>query len=218
MKTVHIIPIGKRCDIVLESIKRSGKPIQKAYLIFSREDSCVNDVKKALKNFIELEVIRVENDVYNALIEILKVIKKEMSEGSKIYINLSDAPKELCLSGLISAQISKVGIYMALTSDGRIEDVIDLKVPPIKSIGEDKVTLIKVLEENGGEVESINKLIELMEGKIDDQKRYMAQRARMSYHLKGLEEDGLIEMRREGKNVRIRLTSLGKAFVIMLSD
>lgn len=214
MKTVHIIPIGKRCDIVLESIKRSGKPIQKAYLIFSREDSCVNDVKKALKNFIELEVIRVENDVYNALIEILKVIKKEMSEGSKIYINLSDAPKELCLSGLISAQISKVGIYMALTS----EDVIDLRVPPIKSIGEDKVTLIKVLEENGGEVESINKLIELMEGRIDDQKRYMAQRARMSYHLKGLEEDGLIEMRREGKNVRIRLTSLGKAFVIMLSD
>lgn len=218
MKTVHIIPLGKRCDIILESIKRSGKPIQKAYLIVSREDSCVEDIEKALKNFIEVEVVRVNDDVYDAAIEILKIIKKELKEGSEVYINLSDAPKELYISGLISAQISRTNVYMAVTSNGKVERVLDLKVPPIKSIGEDKVALIKVLEENGGEVESINKLIELMEGKIDDQKRYMAQRARMSYHLKGLEEDGLIEMKREGKNVRIRLTPLGKAFVIMLLD
>ena len=59
-------------------------------------------------------------------------------------------------------------------------------------------------------------MIELTEGKIEEHRKYMAQRARMSYHLKGLEEDGLIEMKREGKNVRIRLTPLGRAFAIML--
>ncbi len=216
MKTVHLIPLGKRCEIILDSVRMSGKPIQKSYLIVSRESSCLEEVENALKNFIEVEVVKVGNDVYEAAIEILKIIKKELDEGNDVYINLSDAPKELCIAGLISAQISKTKIYMAITSNGKVNSVIDLKVPPVKSIGEDKIALIKALEENGGEVESINRLIEIMEGKTDDQKRYMAQRARMSYHLKGLEEDGLIETKREGKNVRIRLTPLGKAYAIMI--
>ena len=91
-------------------------------------------------------------------------------------------------------------------------------IPPIKRISDDKLTIIKVLKEQGGEVESINKLIDLLEGKTNDQKRYMAQRARMSYHLKGLEDDGLVEMKREGKNVRIILTELGKAYALIADD
>jgi len=215
MKTVHIIPLGKRCNIILDSIKMSGKPIQKAYLIVSRDESCLSDVLEALKNFIDIDVVRIDGNIYDASIEMLKVIKRELEEGNDVYVNLSDAPKELCIAGLISAQISKAKIYLAVTSNGEVQEVIDLKVPPIKSIGDDKIALIKALEENGGEVESINKLIELVEGKTEDQKRYMAQRARMSYHLKGLEEDGLIEMKREGKNVRIRLTPLGKAYAMV---
>ncbi|ADB57099.1 HFX_2341 family transcriptional regulator domain-containing protein [Archaeoglobus profundus] len=216
MKTVHLIPLGKRCEIILESVRMSGKPIQKAYLIVSRDGNCLKEVENALKNFIEVEVVKLSNDVYEAAIELLKIIKRELDEGNDVYINLSDAPKELCIAGLISAQISRSKVYMAITSNGKVEKVIDLKVPPIKSLGEDKIALIKALEENGGEVESINRLIEIIEGKTDDQKKYMAQRARMSYHLKGLETDGLIEMKREGKNVRIRLTPLGKAYAIML--
>ncbi len=211
MKTVHIIPVDKRCDVVLESVKECGKPIQKAYLVFCDDKSCIKDVKNALKNFIEVEEVRVEREVYSALMEILKVIKREVGEGNSVYLNLSDAPRELCIAGVMSAQIANAGVYMAVSND-----VIELKVPPIKTIGEDKANLIRVIEENGGEVESINRLIELTEGKIEDHRKYMAQRARMSYHLKGLEEDGLIEMKREGKNVRIRLTPLGRAFAIML--
>ena len=40
----------------------------------------------------------------------------------------------------------------------------------------------------------------------------------MSYHLKGLEDDGLVEMKREGKNVRIILTELGKAYALIADD
>ncbi|WP_457550504.1 HFX_2341 family transcriptional regulator domain-containing protein [Archaeoglobus sp.] len=216
MKTVHLIPLGNRCEVVLDSVKMSGKPIQKAYLIVSREDNCLEDVVNALKNFIEVEVVKVSNDVYGASMELLKIIKRELDEGNEVYINISDAPRELCIASLISAQISRTKIYMAITSNGRVKRVIDLKVPPVKSVGDDKIVLIRALEENGGEVESINGLIEIVEGKINDPRRYMAQRARMSYHLKGLEEDGLIEMKREGKNVRIRLTPLGKAYAIMI--
>lgn len=92
---------------------------------------------------------------------------------------------------------------------------MEIPIPPLKKITDDKVDIIKVIESQGGQVESINKLIELIEGKITDQKKYMAQRARMSYHLKGLEEDGIVEMKREGKNIRIRLTELGRAYALM---
>ncbi|RLI82115.1 MAG: hypothetical protein DRP01_10260 [Archaeoglobales archaeon] len=209
MKIIHIVPLGTRCDLILESIRMSRKPVQKAYLIVG-EEVCLDRIVKALKDFVEVEVVRVDGGIYNSSIKMLEIIRKERDEGNEVYVNLSDASRDLCIAGLISAQISKSEVYMA--SDG---DVIDLKIPPIKSVGEDKVRLIKVLEENGGEVESINRLIELVEGKTEDQRKYMAQRARMSYHLKGLEEDGLIETRKEGKSVRIRLTPLGKAYAIM---
>jgi len=152
--------------------------------------------------------------VYSTLLEILKIIKAEKQEG-EVYITISDVTKELCIACLLSAQISRSKIYMAVTSNGKVERVVDLLIPPVKSIGEDKMIIIKTIDENGGDVESINKLIELIEGKTEDQKKYMAQRARMSYHLKGLEDDGLVEMQREGKNVRIKLTPLGRAYALM---
>ena len=58
MKTVHLIPLGNRCEIILDSVRMSGKPIQKAYLTVSREGNCLEDVKNALKNFIEIESLR----------------------------------------------------------------------------------------------------------------------------------------------------------------
>lgn len=211
MKTVHIIPLGRRCKVILNSIKMSGKPIQKAYLVVCEEEVCLEELMNALKNFIDVEVVRVDGEIYDAAMKVLKVVRDEIDNGNEVYFNLSDAPMELCIASLISAQISGTKIYLAKVN-GDVKEVLDLKVPPIKGIGEDKISLIKALEENGGEVESINRLIEIVEGKTEDQKKYMAQRARMSYHLKGLEEDGLIEMKREGKNVRIKLTPLGRAY------
>ena len=220
MKTVHIIPMGVKTSIILESVKMSGKPIQKAYLVLGKEKNesykCAEELENALGSFIETDRIYVDSkDLYSASLQILEVIKKEKQEGNDIYINISDVNKELCIACLISAQISKSKIYTAITTNESVEMVMDLLMPPIKTIGEDKMTIIKTIDERGGEVESINKLIEIIEGKTEDQKKYMAQRARMSYHLKGLEDDGLVVMTREGKNVRIKLTALGKAYSLM---
>ncbi len=215
-KTVHIITVGTNKDLIVESIKTSGKPIQKAYLVIEKDnvDSHKNaeEIKKMLGSFIDVRELHVDCEIYSALLEILKVIKKEKRDGNEVLINLSDASENLCLACYISAQISESKVYMALSNE-KIR-IVDLLIPPIKKIGDDKITIIKTIDENGGEIESINKLIEILEGKTQDQKKYMAQRARMSYHLKGLEEDGLIEMKREGKNVRIRLTPLGKSYVL----
>ena len=220
-KVVHVLPVGLNKDVLLESTKLSGKPIQKVYLVLGKDDKedvykNAEEIEKTLSVLVEVNKILVnKNEIYATALDILKVIKEELKDGNEVLINASDTTRELCIACYIAAQLSGSKLYMAITSNGKIERVIDVLIPPLKKISDDKLTIIKTIDEQGGEVESINKLIELLEGKTEDQKKYMAQRARMSYHLKGLEEDGLVEMKREGKNVRIKLTELGRAYALM---
>ncbi len=223
-KVVHVLPVGLNKEVLLESTKLSGKPIQKVYLVLGKDDKeevykNADEIEKTLSVLVEVKRIMVDKaEIYATALDILKVIKEELKDGNEVLINASDTTRELCIACYIAAQLSGSKLYIAITSDGKIEKVIDVLIPPLKKISDDKLTIIKTIDEQGGEVESINKLIELLEGKTEDQKKYMAQRARMSYHLKGLEEDGLVEMKREGKNVRIRLTELGKAYALMANE
>jgi len=229
-KVVHIMPVGLKKERLLESIRRSGYPIQKVYLVLGKDKKLsgeenvhktAEEIEKTLNVLVEVEKIYVDKlDVYSAALEMLKVIKKEITEGNKVLINASDSVRTLCISCYVAAQLSGSKLYIALPKyengeEVGIDKVVEIPIPPLKKISDDKLVIVKTLQEQGGEVESINRLIELLEGKTEDQKKYMAQRARMSYHLKGLEEDGLVEMRREGKNVKIKLTELGKAYALM---
>ncbi len=223
-RVVHVISVGMNKERVMESIKMSGYPIQRAYLVLPKEKSyqqIAEDIEKALSVLVEIKKIYIdEYDVYGSAIEILENIKQEMEEGAEIYINASDAPRTLIISCYIVAQLLNGKLYIALPKFEKgkevgIAKVVEIQAPPLKKMSEDKLRILKVIDENGGEVESINSLIKLIEGKLEKHKAYMAQRAKMSYHLKGLEKDGLVEMRREDKNLRIRLTPLGKAFCII---
>ncbi len=215
MDVVHVITVDSDADKIVDSVKASGYPIHKAYLVFDRDDAkkAVDEVSKVLSSLVDVEELRVDNTkVYAAVWDILRTIRKEVENGNQVLINISDSDKFMCLACFISAQVSGSKIYM-LTPSG----VSELLTPPIKTINEDKLEIIKVLDKEGGEVDSINKLIELVEGRLEEHKKYMAQRARMSYHLNGLEEDGLVITERKGKNLRIILTELGKAYVVMFA-
>lgn len=229
-KVVHIMPVGLKKERLLESIRQSGYPIQKVYLVLGKDKklsgesetyNIANEIEKTLNVLVEVEKIFVNKlDVYAAALEMLKVVKKEHDEGNEVLINATDSPRTLCIACYISAQLSSNRLYIAMPlyengNEVGIADVVEIPIPPLKRISNDKLTVVKTVQEQGGEVESINKLIDLFEGKTDNQKMYMAQRARMSYHLKGLEQDGLVEMHREGKNVKIKLTELGKAYALM---
>ncbi|WP_456370261.1 HFX_2341 family transcriptional regulator domain-containing protein [Geoglobus sp.] len=221
MQVVHVIAVGMNRDRIMESLKMSGYPIQKAYLTLpktSEYEAIAEELEKALSVLVEIEKIIVdESDVYRSAIEILRALKKEKDAGNQIYINATDAPRTLMISCYIAAQLVNGKMYVALPKYEKgkevgVEKIVEIPVPPLKKIGEDKLKILKAIYLNGKEVDSINSLIKLIEGKLEKQKAYMAQRAKMSYHLKGLEKDGLIETRRDGKNVKIMLTPLGEAF------
>ncbi len=210
---VHVISVESNTAEIVDSVKMSGHPIHKAYLIFDKDEAkkYVDEVKNTLSSLVEVETLELKSDgVYDAVVDILKTVRKEIDAGNTVLFNITDSSKLTCLACFISAQISEGKIYIK-----KGDSVVEIPTPPIKKVNEDKLEILRALEREGGSVDSINKLIELVEGKLEEQKKYMAQRARMSYHLNGLEEDGLVVTERKGKNLSIYLTELGKAFVAM---
>ncbi len=210
---VHVITVESNPAEIVDSVKMSGYPIHKAYLVYSSDEAekAVEEVKNTLSSLVDVETVKIEDErVYSAVETILKTVRKEVDAGNTVLVNITDASKLLCLACFITAQISDSKVYMKLG-----KEVTEIQTPPMKKVNEDKLEILRALDKEGGSVDSINKLIELVEGKLEEQKKYMAQRARMSYHLNGLEEDGLVVTVRKGKNLRIYLTELGKAFVAM---
>uniref|UniRef100_A0A7C3MAT2 CRISPR locus-related DNA-binding protein n=1 Tax=Archaeoglobus fulgidus TaxID=2234 RepID=A0A7C3MAT2_ARCFL len=210
---VHVISVESNSSEIVESVKMCGQAIHKAYLIFDKDEArkYVDEVRNVLSSLVEVEVLELKGGgVYDAVVEILRTVRKEVEAGNNVLFNITDSSKFTCLACFISAQISEGKIYAKKGSS-----VVEIPTPPIKKVNEDKLEILRALEKEGGSVDSINRLIELVEGKLEEQKKYMAQRARMSYHLNGLEEDGLVVTERKGKNLSIFLTELGKAFVAM---
>ncbi|MDI9609708.1 MAG: DUF6293 family protein [Archaeoglobaceae archaeon] len=212
-EVVHVVAIDSESTTVLESIKSIGYPIHKAYIVYRRKESsnAVETINRALSSLVESKTLNFEGKkVYEIVWELLGIARKEVEMENTILFNVSDADRSLCLALTIAAQISNSKIYIGSENGARF-----LQTPPLKKFNGDRIKILKVLVEEGGSVDSINKLIELVDGKIEEQKKYMAQRARMSYHLNELEEDGLVITERKGKHLKIAVTDLGKAYVVM---
>ncbi len=212
-EVVHVVAMTSDAPSVLESIKSIGYPIHKAYIVYRNRESvgAVEMVNRALSSLVESKVLDFEGKkVYQIVWELLEVVRKEIEKGNTILFNVTDADRSLCMALLIAAQISNSKIYLGSENGASF-----LQTPPLKKFNGDRIRILKVLVNEGGYVDSINRLIELVDGKIEEQKKYMAQRARMSYHLNELEEDGLVLTERKGKHLKIAVTDLGKAYVVM---
>ncbi|MCS7130476.1 MAG: winged helix-turn-helix domain-containing protein [Archaeoglobaceae archaeon] len=212
-EVVHVVAIDSESNAVLESIKSIGYPIHKAYIAYRKKEAlnAVENVNRALSSLVESKTLNFEGKkVYEIVWELLRIIRKEIEMENTVLFNVSDSDRSLCLALTIAAQISNSKIYIGSENGARF-----LQTPPLKKFNGDRIRILKVLVDEGGSVDSINKLIELVDGKIEEQKKYMAQRARMSYHLNELEEDGLVITERKGKHLKIAVTDLGKAYVVM---
>ncbi|MEG9195153.1 MAG: DUF6293 family protein [Candidatus Methanoglobus sp.] len=212
-EVVHVVAITSESSSVLESMKSIGYPIHRAYIVYRKKDSlsAVESVNLALSSLVDSKILNFEGkNIYQTVWELLEVVRQEVEKGNSILFNVTDADRTLCMAFVIAAQISNSKIYLSSDNGAKF-----LQTPPLKKFNGDRIKILKVLVGEGGSVDSINRLIELVDGKIEEQKKYMAQRARMSYHLNELEADGLVVTERKGKHLKIAVTDLGKAYVVM---
>jgi len=103
----------------------------------------------------------------------------------------------------------------AQLSESRLCIPDEILIPKLKKISREKLEVLVKLEQEGGEVDSVAKLVDVLEGISGSEKKYLAQRAKIGYRLSDLEKLGLVESKRTGKNLKIRLTELGKAYAVL---
>lgn len=210
---VHMIAVDSNQNVVLESIKTIGYPIHRAYLVYRKKEALkiAKDLEDILKSLVDTKILNFEDkNVFEIMWDLLKFVREEMEKKNEVFLNISDADKSLAIAFLLSAQVSRAKVYMMFDSKADF-----VQTPPAKTYNQERIRILKLLAEEGGVVDSINRLIELLEGRTEDQKRYMAQRAKITYHLNELAEDNLIVTQRKGKNLKVMLTELGKAYAIM---
>ncbi|MEM0022243.1 MAG: DUF6293 family protein [Archaeoglobaceae archaeon] len=210
---VHVIAVDSNQNAVLESVKTIGYPIHRAYIVYRKKEASkiAENLEDILKSLVETKILNFEDkNVFEITWGLLRLMREEMEKGNEVLLNMSDADKNLAVAFLLSAQVSRARVYMMLDSKAEF-----VQTPPAKTYNQERIRILKILSEEGGVVESINRLIELLEGRTEDQKKYMAQRAKITYHLNELAEDNLVVTQRKGKNLKVMLTELGKAYVIM---
>ncbi|MFW5935869.1 MAG: DUF6293 family protein [Candidatus Hadarchaeota archaeon] len=227
-KYVHLIPVSPKKDLLLSSLKKSNYPVQKAYLIMGRESElndglyeATEELEDTLKALIEIEKIYVDHlDVYSSVLDLIAIIKKELGDGNEVFINTTEPPGVLPIVCYICAQLTRTRLYAGIPKKGERANSVEVNEIPIPTpmrISKDKLSVLKTIEEHGGEVSSIEELIELCEGTRNEKRDYMAQRARMSYLIKDLRKKGLLDKQRVGKSVQISLTELGRAYIVLNS-
>ena len=218
----HIVPVGHTSEKLIQGIRRF--PVSKVILLLgdnpnlSGEPEAVKtseEIVEALTGFAEVEKIEVsKEDVYTAALKIIDIVKKENTAGKKVMINVSGSMRTLGIACYIAACLTKTEIYATLSKYEKgtvigVEKTYSLPLFSFKELPKERMEILTAL--NKGEAASVEELIKRMKPSLDEaSKEYKSERSRLSYHLKSLREEGLIETEKEGKNIRLRISQKGR--------
>jgi len=159
--------------------------------------------------------------VYKAAHKIMEVIRRERSAGREVLINVSGSMRTLGIACYIAGCMTNTKVYATLSrydEAGRVigvEKTYAIPIFKLKKPPPERMEILRALAE--GEARSVEELIaRLKPGLSKSTASYDNERARLSYHIRALREEGLVETERNGKNLRLWLTE--KARMILQSQ
>ncbi len=222
-RVTHIIPVGHTKETLIEGMRQF--PFHKVVLVLGKKSGqgeakaleVAKEIEKEIKSLALVEYLHVEvDDVFQAAIDIARVIKSEQLEGKEVRVNASGSLRTVGISCYLATAVTKTTLYVALPMYEKgmirgVRNVIDVPSYPIKEVGGEELLILKHLKENGP-AGSVDELISRINRRGKTAKEHMKERARISYHLKKLKKDGFIETKKSGKNLRIMLTQLGELY------
>jgi len=206
---VHIAPIGTQSD---EHIRRAvlGRiPVDKLYLIPTKESYeraiKLKDELKSTLSSLKIEIKKLEesgrerfidpfnlNDIVSAILQIASAEK-----GNKLFINITGGTNLMAGGATTAAYLTGATIYYVKKpqKNEKLEDtIIEIPVPkvPLSKHGEIKVKILKMILENGGKINKAKDIAKKL-GKAPQT---------ISFHLKELENFGLIKVKMDKKDRR----------------
>jgi len=221
----HIIPVGHTKETLMEGMRQY--PFHKVVLLLGKELSpgeerareIADEMEEELSSLAEVRRLHVDLDsIYDAAIDIAKAIAEERKAGYEVLVNASGSLRTIGISSYLACALTRTRLYVAVPAyeSGRItgiRKVVEVPLFPVKEIGEEELLILQHLQ-NKTSVSSLTELIEGVSSLGRGSSAYNREKARMSYHVKKLREEGLIEAVKKGKNLHMSLTPLGRLYCV----
>jgi len=177
------------------------------------------EIEGIFEKLMQVSQIRVDKEnVFQAAIQLLTVIREEILEGNEVQINVSGSLRQIAIASYIAALVSGTAIYSVIPKydsnfqEVGIEKFYSIPSFPIKELSREPIKILQLLEQEK-QIESVEVLISMIYPNAT-KARLNRLRAKISYYLKSLQEEGFIRKQREGKKVTLELTPLGKIYMM----
>lgn len=230
MGFIFIIFIGHHKDRLMNSIKYWMKfyPPEKFILITGQEkttgerraNKIAEEMKEDLKTPLYPALIEQINkiDISEAINQLQDIINREKDKGYDILLDISGSLRIFSVIAYIAACLTKsklvsvIPMYNIEDDEIGIENFLEIPILPQYPLGEEQSKIIKSI---GPGVDSIERLVHKINPESkNNEKIYNSERSRISYYLDSLEKGRFITREKQGKNVKINLTDLGRIFSI----
>lgn len=215
---VHFVLVGHTVETLVGSLRCF--PVDRVVLVLGVDEGLVGEriaretalgVRRALRGVVFEDFFVDLDDVCSASLCLVEKIVEEKRRGSTVLVNLSGGLRSAGIAAYLAAQVTGVRAYIGLPEyRGRkvvgVRGVVDVPFMPLKKVSEGKKEiLLKLLwgDKYVGEL-------------IGCREKTGAVKSLISYHLRDLREEGLVEVVKEGRKVRVKLTFAGRLYALSL--
>lgn len=205
---VQIATFGEDCEGI--KIGLQNFPTSKLFLVcYDCDDARALEYSRMVADILKIDTSCVTVKKKFCLFEVLEKIG-QIAEGelmSKILVNVSNGDKLIASAAICASFVYGLHAFSTNTQGG-LEILPPIKLSYTRIVSDAKMKVLKVLYQNGGSVESLDRLSEFSKlGK-----------ALISYHIHGIGNEGLInngfvEVVKIKNKKLIKLTDFGMLFI-----
>ena len=224
---IHIIPIGKSPPArIIAGLKQY--PGNKIYFILGKKETeteliareHLEEIKEKISELYEIEVQLVDvfdfNDILKNVSEIIrKEREKEQEDKPIILVNISSGTGIVIIALAIAAFLNDAQLYYARPKDyetpSEVDDVIVIPPLPIRLPGDEELKILKILSDSPA-----RSLLEIAKkADFGEDKKSIA---KVSYYIRKLEDDDLIEVERSKRRMNMQIGEKGTILISALKS
>lgn len=204
-----LVPIGEQVRPIYEGF-RYVKNIEKVYFLVSNKTEKYGlKVKDKISDIYPIEVIYVNPESFDDVMDkLIQIVENNKNKG--IIANITGGTKIMSLACyILCSYLQGNAFYIFKKDDGSMEYV---EMPILK------FKLDSLLEKNTARWKILSKLIERSYNSVTELANDLRRKtSTVSDILEILHDQGLIILRREGRNVRIEISKTGKIVFRLLN-
>jgi len=209
---VHIVPVGHTKETLIGSLRRF--PVDRVVLVLGKNKEAEGEkrarkvaagLKKDLGSIPWEELFLDLDDVSSVALAVSERISRERAKGCEVLINLSGSLRSAGVGCYLAALVMGARAYIGLPEyrNGKVvgvREVGEVPLVPLKDLSSEKKDILKAL------LSGPRLMGELLLEETE------SERSRLSYHLKDLKKDGLVDTKKEGRNLKVSLTFAGQLY------